>query len=101
MQSFEANPMKGTSFDIDDENEIDLSFRIGGDGNRRSLDEIFDMIEQITQRLKFYENLYKRAKRNNNRNDMILALRNYKALEGARQGLRWSINDPDAEIVLY
>ena len=32
---------------------------------------------------------------------MILALRNYKALEGARQGLRWSINDPDAEIVLY
>ena len=89
MESFEANPMKGTSFDIDDENEIDLSFRIGGDANRKSLDEIFDMIEQITQRLKFYENLYKRAKRNN------------KALEGARQGLRWSINDPDAEIVLY
>jgi type VI secretion system protein ImpC len=30
-----------------------------------------------------------------------IALRNFKALEGARQALRWTLKDPDVEIVLY
>ena len=63
--------------------------------------EIKDMIEQITQRMKYFERLYTQAKRKQDRNDMIIALRNFKALEGARQALRWTLKDPDVEIVLY
>ena len=101
MEEFEANPMRGTSFDIDDDEEEDLYYRIRQQSDIKSKEEIYDMIEQITQRLKYYQNLYQRAKRKNDRTNMVVALRNYKALEGASQALRWALNDPLAEIVLY
>jgi hypothetical protein len=102
MDSFEApNPMRGTSFMIDDDEDERFQRRISRAKDIRPKDEIKDMIEQITQRMKYFESMYKRAKSRDDRNDMIIALRNFKALEGARQALRWTLKDPDVEIVLY
>ena len=102
MDSFDApNPMKGTSFMIDDDEDERFQRRISRATDIREKDEIKDMIEQITQRMKYFERLYTQAKRKQDRNDMIIALRNFKALEGARQALRWTLKDPDVEIVLY
>lgn len=101
MDEFEAMPMRGTSFDIDDEEDDAFMMRIKGGSSVRRVSEIEDMIEQITQRMGYYETVYKRAKRAKNQNDMVIALRNFKALEGARQSLRWVLKDPLVDHPLF
>jgi hypothetical protein len=100
MVDFEANPMKGTSFDIGDDDEEPLT-RSNSSKSMRSLGEISDMIEQITQRMKYYQDKYKDAKKSNSRGAMISSLRNYKALEGSRKSLRWVLRDGRAKHPLF
>ena len=97
---YEANPMKGTSFDFDDDDEV-FRNRFKNDGKMRSLETIKDMIEQLTQRLKYYKTQYVKSKRENNRELMITSLRNYKAIEGARQALKWAIKERGVEHPLF
>tara|TARA_Y100000004_G_C8697605_1_gene320239 strand:- start:175 stop:474 length:300 start_codon:yes stop_codon:yes gene_type:complete len=99
MEEFEANPMKGTSFDISEGDEPDLKRKVSS--KTRDAQEIQDMIEDITQRMKFYETSYKRAKKSNDRVEMISSLRNFKALEGARQSLRWVLKDTRVKHPLF
>ena len=99
-EHFEANPMKGTSFDFDDDDEV-FRNRFKNDGKMRSLETIKDMVEQLTQRLKYYETQYVKSKRENNRELMIISLRNYKAIEGARQSLKWVIRVKGVEHPLF
>ncbi len=101
MDEFNANPMKGTSFDILDDNDDEYSMRLKGSKNMRDSVEINDMIEQITQRMKLYEGKYTQAKKTKDRNEMISALRNFKALEGARQSLRWVLKDKSVKHPLF
>ena len=97
---FEANPMKGTSFDFDDDDE-DFRNRFRNTETRRSVETIKDMIEQLTQRLNHYQNQYVKSKKENNRPLMITSLRNFKAIEGARQALKWAIKEKGAEHPLF
>lgn len=99
MEEFEANPMKGTSFDISEGDEPDLKRKTSS--KTRDAQEIQEMIEDITQRMKFYETSYKRAKKSNDRVEMISSLRNFKALEGARQSLRWVLKDSRVKHPLF
>jgi len=102
MDEFNANPMKGTSFDIsDDSGEGQYGRRLKGNNKIRDLIEINDMIEQITQRMKFYEGKYTQAKKSKDRTEMISSLRNFKALEGARQSLRWVLKDETVNHPLF
>ena len=102
MDEFNANPMKGTSFDISDDGGNDkYSRRLKGTNEIRDSYEINDMIEQITQRMKFHEGKYTQAKKTKDRNEMISALRNFKALEGARQSLRWVLKDKTVKHPLF
>mgnify|MGYP001197779768 FL=1 len=96
------NPMKGTSFDInDDEDDIETIDIYNRGIDLRPLNEIKQMIEDILQRMSYYERRYKQAKKSGDRGTQISALRNYKALEGARQALRWAIQEQGVEHPLY
>jgi len=101
MDVFKANPMKGTSFEISDEGDDEYNLRMMGINETRDTDEINDMIEQITQRMKYYQGKYTKAKKTNDRGEMISSLRNFKALEGARQSLRWVLKDSSVKHPLY
>ena len=100
MDEFHANPMKGTSFNIGDEGDLFDNTKKGSQKIRNTI-EIQDMIEQITQRMKFYQGKYQKAKKSNDRPDMISSLRNFKALEGARQSLRWVLKDERVKHPLF
>jgi hypothetical protein len=100
MVDFEAHPMRGTSFDIGDDDEEPLT-RSNSSESMRSLEEISNMIEQITQRMKFYQDKYMDAKKSNSRDTMISSLRNFKALEGSRKSLRWVLKDSRANHPLF
>lgn len=101
MDEFKANPMKGTSFDIIDDDDDEYGMRLKGSKNMRDSVEINDMIEQITQRMKYYEGKYTKAKKTKDRSEMISVLRNFKALEGARQSLRWVLKDKSVKHPLF
>lgn len=102
MVDFEANPMKGTSFGIGGIGLVGEPItRSYSSKSMRSLDEISDMIEQITQRIKYYEDKYMDAKIIKDRDTMILSLRNFKALEGSRKSLRWVLKDSRANHPLF
>ena len=51
--------------------------------------------------MKFYQGKYQKAKKSNDRPDMISSLRNFKALEGARQSLRWVLKDERVKHPLF
>lgn len=101
MDKFEANPMRGTSFNIDDDDEDTTFSQFMRDKSIRPASEIEDMIQQVTQRMGEYRALYEQGKRNRNRDAQIESLRNYKALEGVRQALRWVLMYPDVDQPLY
>ncbi len=101
MDKFEANPMRGTSFNIDDDND-DITFsQFMKDKSIRPASEIEDMIQQVTQRMGEYKSLYEQGKKRRNRDAQIESLRNYKALEGVRQALRWVLMYPNVDQPLY
>lgn len=102
MDEFEATPMRGTSFNIDDDDDDDSNFsRFMQNKTLRPSSEIEDMIQQVTIRMGEYQRLYQESKRRRNRDAQIEALRNYKALEGVRQALRWVLMYPDVGQPLY
>lgn len=101
MDEFEATPMRGTSFDIDDDDDDSNFSRFMQNKTLRPSAEIEDMIQQVTQRMGEYQRLYQESKRRRNREAQIEALRNYKALEGVRQALRWVLMYPDVDQPLY
>tara|TARA_S200002703_G_scaffold96949_1_gene83769 strand:+ start:10997 stop:11302 length:306 start_codon:yes stop_codon:yes gene_type:complete len=101
MDKFEANPMRGTSFNIDDDDEDTTFSQFMRDKSIRPASEIEDMIQQVTKRMGEYKSLYEQGKRNRNRDAQIESLRNYKALEGVRQALRWVLIYPDVDQPLY
>ena len=101
MDKFEANPMRGTSFNIDDDDDDTTFAQFMRDKSLRPASEIEDMIQQVTQRMGEYRTLYEQGKRNRNRDAQIESLRNYKALEGVRQALRWVLMYPDVDQPLY
>jgi hypothetical protein len=93
------NRFKGVSFNIgDDENET-----IVGPvrSKQRSVDEIVEMIDMVMNRLVYYKKMYNGAKKEGNKKAQYLAIRNYKALEGANQALRWSLSEKDVGHPLY
>ena len=93
------NRFKGVSFNIgDDENKT----VIGPIRTRqRDVDEIIEMIEMVMNRLIYYRKMYKDAQTQGNKKAQYLAIRNYKALEGANQALRWSLSEKDVGHPLY
>lgn len=93
------NRFKGVSFNIgDDENKT----VIGPIRTRqRDVDEIIEMIEMVMNRLIYYKKMYKDAQNQGNKKAQYLAIRNYKALEGANQALRWSLSEKDVGHPLY
>lgn len=101
MDKFEANPMRGTSFNIDDDDEDTTFSQFMREKSIRPASEIENMIQQVTQRMGEYKMLYEQGKRNRNRDAQIESLRNYKALEGVRQALRWVLMYPDVDQPLY
>jgi hypothetical protein len=101
MDKFEANPMRGTSFNIDDDNDDTTFSQFMKDKSLRPSSEIEDMIQQVTKRMGEYKMLYEQGKRIKNRDAQIESLRNYKALEGVRQALRWVLMYPNVDQPLY
>lgn len=93
------NRFKGVSFNLgDDENET----IVGPIRSRqRDADEIIEMIEMVMNRLIFYKKMYRDAQTEGNKKAQYLAIRNYKALEGANQALRWSLSEKDVGHPLY
>ena len=95
--SFEAPRMRGTDFSI--EGIEDWPLRTYED--ERSRQEILEMIEQIRDRLEYYKLKYKEAKAAKDRSQMVLSIRNWKALEGAKQALRWALGEKGVDHPLY
>lgn len=96
-ESFEAPRMRGTDFSID--GIEDWPLRTYED--ERSREEILEMIEQIRDRLEYYKLKYKEAKAAKDRSKMVSSIRNWKALEGARQALRWALGEEGVDHPLY
>jgi len=98
-ESFEAsNRMRGTDFSLSD--DID-EWPMRKYSEKRGKEEVLDMIEQIRERMEFFKGEYMVAKRLKDKGAMIAAIRNFKALEGAHQALRWSLGEKGVEHPLY
>lgn len=93
------NRFKGVSFNLGDEDNETIVGPIRS--RQRDADEIIEMIEMVMNRLIFYKKMYKDAQNQGNKKAQYLAIRNYKALEGANQALRWSLSEKDVGHPLY
>jgi len=67
----------------------------------RSDEEIEDMIERVMVRLYELKRIFERARREGDRSAAIEAARNWKALEGVNQALRWALAEVGVEHPLY
>jgi hypothetical protein len=59
------------------------------------------MIDRVMERLYFFRKMYYTAKKERNRKAMYLAIRNFKALEGVNQALRWTLGEKGVAHPLY
>ena len=97
VESFEAREfMKGTSFDIGE-----IEWPVKKYIEERDTEEIKDMIEQIRERMEHYKREYKLAKKDTDKGGMVYSIRNWKALQGAHQALRWALGEQGVEHPLY
>ena len=85
------------SFDIGEE----PSFVERPRENMRNIEEILEMIESIRDRIEFYKQEYIYYKGKKDRAGMISAIRNFKALQGAHQSLRWAIGEKGVDHPLF
>ena len=98
MEEFEAREwMKGFSFGIGDEE----SFPVKKMGTIKSESEILEMLEEVRERLDFYRLEFTRYRKSRNREAMLNAARNHKALEGVQQALRWVLSQEEVDHPLY
>jgi len=63
--------------------------------------EIEDMIDRVMERLYYFRKMYYTAKKERNRKAMYIAIRNFKALEGVNQALRWTLGEKGVGHPLY
>ena len=101
-ESFEAprdDGFKGVNWDLGEEGKISIHKPERSYG--RSREDIEEMIDMVMNRLYFFKRMYFNARNKKDRKAMYLAIRNFKALEGANQALRWSLGEKDVEHPLY
>ena len=67
----------------------------------RAIEDIEDMIDRVMERLYYFRKMYYIAKKERNRKAMYLAIRNFKALEGVNQALRWTLGEKGVGHPLY
>lgn len=98
MEEFNSREwMRGTSFSIgDDEKTVYKKF-----GDLRSKEEIENMLEQARERMYFFKRKYIEYKKIKDKQAQLSAARNYKALEGLYNGLRWVLRDSEIHHPLY
>lgn len=105
-ESFEArdDDFKEVSWTFDDLEESEKAgpsvLRPERTYNREDA-EIEDMIDRVMERLYFFRKMYYTAKKKRNRKAMYLAIRNFKALEGVNQALRWTLGEKGVAHPLY
>jgi len=63
----------------------------------RTWDEIEIMLDKAETKRNQWLMIFERARKNQNRKQMLLAAKNSKALEGVIKTLRWTLGDKDVE----
>jgi len=86
-----------TDFSIDDDVKIHGPVR----KHNRPPEEIEDMIERVMVRLHELKRIFEAARERGERSAAMEAARNWKALEGVNQALRWAIAEEGVDHPLY
>jgi hypothetical protein len=87
----------------------DADFSIGEEENvfgpkrlyNRTDEEIEEMIERVMVRMHELKRIFERSRGNKERSAAMAAARNWKALEGVNQALRWCLAEVGVEHPLY
>jgi hypothetical protein len=82
---------------IDDSNKIHGPLR----HYNRTDSEIEDMIERVMARLYVLKGLFESARASGEKSAAMEAARNWKALEGVNQALRWALAEEGVDHPLY